>query len=127
MLLDTQIFLALLWEEIHLLSPSLREAVLSPQTPLYISVASIWEIAIKFRLGKLELKMPLQAVPTLAQDVGLGILRIEATHVLAPLDPLPATRDPFDRLLLAQCAIDGLRLITTDRVLAQHPLAWRAG
>ena len=127
MLLDMQIFLALLWEDLRLLNPSLRDAVLLPQTPLYISVASIWELAIKFRLGKLALKIPLSAVPTLAQDIGLVILRIEATHVLAPVDPMPDTRDPFDRLLLAQCAVEGLRLITTDRVLVKHPLVWRAG
>ena len=126
MLLDKQIFLALLWEEVDQLSPALRNMILSPPTALFISVASLWKIAIKFRLGKLVLKMPLNALPELAQDIGFTVLRIEPTHVLAPVNPMPDTRDPFDRLLLAQCAVEGLRLVTTDRVLRDHPLAWQA-
>lgn len=126
MLPGTNILLALLREDLHSLEIALRRAVQSPQTALYASVASLWEIAIKFRLGKLALKAPLAELPSLVEGVGLILLRIEASHVLANVDPVPATRDPFDRLLLAQCAVEGLRLVTTDRALKGHPLSWRA-
>jgi PIN domain nuclease of toxin-antitoxin system len=89
---------------------------------LHVSVASLWEIAIKFRLGKLALEVQL---PELVENLGLVLLAIEASHVLAAVDPEPATRDPFDRLLLAQCAVENLHLVTIDRHLTAHPLAWR--
>jgi PIN domain nuclease of toxin-antitoxin system len=126
MLLDTQIYVALLREEAHLLAPALRQIVLAPPAPHHVSTVSLWEIAIKFRLGKLELKIPLDELLALTQGIGLILLMIEPSHVLASVDPLPDTRDPFDRLLLAQCAVEGLRLVTLDRVLSRHPLAWRA-
>ncbi len=89
------------------------------------SIASIWEIAIKYRLGKLTLSTPLADLPAVFLDLGVSLLNIDHRHVLATLDPEPATRDPFDRLLLAQCQVEGMRLVTVDRALAAHPLAWR--
>jgi PIN domain nuclease of toxin-antitoxin system len=53
------------------------------------------------------------------------LLVIEASYVLSAVDPEPTTRDPFDRLLLAQCAVENLHLVTIDRHLTAHPLAWR--
>lgn len=52
-------------------------------------------------------------------------LDVTTDHALVEVDPVPATRDPFDRLLLGVCAVEGMRLVTTDRVLQDHPLAWR--
>lgn len=127
MLLDTHVLLALIREELHLLNRDLKSAVLMPPARLHASVASLWEIAIKYRIGKLRLKVSLDKLPELIGDLGLHLLRIEAAHVLANTDPVPPTGDPFDRLLLAQCAVENLRLVTTDRALAGHPLAWRAG
>lgn len=84
-----------------------------------------WEIAIKDRLGKLPMRTSPQSLPEALAAAGIAILGINYRHVLAGLDPEPATRDPFDRLLLAQCQVEGMRLVTVDRVLAAHPLAWR--
>ncbi|MFN3634294.1 MAG: type II toxin-antitoxin system VapC family toxin [Rhizobium rhizophilum] len=91
----------------------------------FVSVASVWEIAIKSRLGKLETGIPLTDIPANLRSGGLEILGIEAAHVLHTLDPEPPTRDPFDRLLLAQCHVEGLQLVTVDRALVDHPLALR--
>jgi PIN domain nuclease of toxin-antitoxin system len=57
--------------------------------------------------------------------MGMTILNIAAPHVLALVTPEPRPRDPFDRLLLAQCAVENLRLVTVDRALVDHPLAFR--
>ena len=54
----------------------------------------------------------------------MAILTIESKHVLHDLQPLPATRDPFDRLLLAQAGVEGMRLVTLDGVQLGLPLAW---
>jgi PIN domain nuclease of toxin-antitoxin system len=46
-------------------------------------------------------------------------------HVITLVLPEPPTRDPFDRLLLAQAQVEGLQLVTIDRALIDHPLAYR--
>jgi PIN domain nuclease of toxin-antitoxin system len=89
------------------------------------SVASLWEIAIKHRLGKLRLGAALERLPELLETYGFSLVDIDRHHVLEKLRDMPRTRDPFDQLLLAQCQVEGLRLVTTDRALAAHPLAWR--
>jgi PIN domain nuclease of toxin-antitoxin system len=125
LLLDTNILLVLIDERIDTLDVDLIEAVLAPKASLYGSVASLWEIAIKARLGKLALKTPLERTPELLEAMGLNLLVIDRHHVLTAAEPEPATRDPFDRLLLSQCLVEGLRLVTLDRVLSAHPLAWQ--
>jgi PIN domain nuclease of toxin-antitoxin system len=93
---------------------------------LFVSVASLWEIAIKSRLGKLALRFPVEALESFVEGIGAALLVIDARHVVTAADPEPNTRDPFDRLLVAQAQIEGLRLVTLDRALANHPVAWRA-
>lgn len=123
LLLDTHVMLAILDERQFSLPPPLRERVLDSENDIYASVVSIWEIAIKHRLQKLRLGVPLMSLPSISEEMGHVILPIDQHHVLANLDPEPPTRDPFDRLLLAQCQVEGLRLVTLDRALAHHPLA----
>ena len=62
---------------------------------------------------------------SILEDGRLTILRIDVPHVTALVLPEPPTRDPFDRLLLAQCQTEGLQLVTIDRALVEHPLAFR--
>lgn len=92
---------------------------------IYVSVASLWEIAIKVRQGKLDLPIPITQLQARLNALGWTVLGVEAPHVLAEVDPWPDTNDPFDRLLLAVCAVEALRLVTRDRKLLDHPLAWR--
>jgi PIN domain nuclease of toxin-antitoxin system len=127
LLLDTNILIALINEQLDRLADAMRGALTEPDAALHVSVASLWEIAIKVPLGRLDLRMPPKLLPDFAQRTGLHIIAIDHHHVLAVVEPAPATRDPFDRLLLAQCLVENLRLVTMDRVLADHPLAWRAG
>ncbi len=121
-LLDTHIFLALIEDRFIDLPERVRHAV-QRHDKHYISVASLWEIAIKQRLGKLHLSVPLEMLPKLVTLLGLSLLLIDERHVLHDLEPKPATRDPFDRLLLAQCAIEGFQLATIDRALVDHRLS----
>jgi PIN domain nuclease of toxin-antitoxin system len=60
---------------------------------------------------------------SLCAAVKITLLSINAQHVLTLVDPEPPTRDPFDRLLLAQCEMEGLRLVTIDCALVSHRLA----
>ena len=124
LLLDTNILVALLREEDGRLGAAILALIVGPDAKM-VSVASLWEIAIKTRLGKLDPRHPLGTIPDYCSSIGLALLPIDHRHSLAAVDPEPATRDPFDRLLLGQCAVEGMRLVTLDRVLALHPYAWR--
>jgi PIN domain nuclease of toxin-antitoxin system len=124
LLLDTQILIALIEERSERLAPHVVSALLAPNASFCVSVASLWEISIKTRLGKLRLAIELELLPELVEALGLELVAILAPHVLAAVDPEPPTRDPFDRLLLAQCAVEGARLVTIDRALVDHPIAF---
>ena len=125
LLLDTHVLLAVFDDRTSALTPGLRRLLAAPDHAFHVSVASLWEIAIKYRLGKLTLSVALDRLPEAVESLGAGLIPIIAPHVLRAVEPEPATRDPFDRLLLAQCATDGLRLVTLDRALVDHPLAAR--
>ena len=124
LLLDTNILLALSLGHPLALSPRTTDAVHSPDNVCFASVVSVWEVAIKSRTGKLEIASPTEFA-NYVDNVGIGLLPITRDHVLAELEQEPTTRDPFDRLLLAICQLEGLRLVTLDRALAAHPMAWK--
>jgi PIN domain nuclease of toxin-antitoxin system len=92
---------------------------------VFVSVTSLWEVAIKFRLGKLPLRMPVEGWPQLFATAEIPLLAIDAKHILADIGPEIRTNDPFDRLLLGVCAAEDMKLLTVDRELVNHPLAWR--
>lgn len=125
LLLDTHILIALSRDEFATITSALRKVIADSRNGLTASAASLWEIAIKTRLGKLDPLRPLDELADHFTALGLAHLAIDHRHAVHHVDPAPQTCDPFDRLLLAQCAIEGMQLITTDRVLRDHPLAWR--
>ena len=123
LLLDTHIVLAELGQGSVSTPASIKRRLDDAASELLVSVATLWEIAIKLRLGKLELSIELQELPGLLRRSRLNLLPIDERHAFADVLPEPPTRDPFDRLLLAQCQVEGLRLVTLDHALAGHPLA----
>ncbi len=114
-LLDTN---ALLWmlDDDAKFGPTAREAVLDAES-VAVSVATLWEIAIKVSLKKLG------AVPELydvIQTSGLQRLNIADSH-LQRLENLPFLhRDPFDRLLIAQAQAEGMAVLTSDESFRQY-------
>lgn len=126
LLLDTHIVLGLIGSGDQAIPPTIRRLVEAADAGRVVSVASIWEIAIKYRLGRLHLTTDPATLPALFVGMGFSLLPIDHRHALVAVEPEPATRDPFDRLLLGQCAVEGMRLVTMDRALALHPYAWRA-
>lgn len=124
LLLDTNIVIALINKSRMKVPQRLRDELDEPSHPHSVSVASIWEIAIKSRTGKLELDMAIGQIELALTGSGISVLPITSQQVTALVDPLPATRDPFDRLLLGICAVEDMRLVTTDGPLSEHPLAF---
>lgn len=118
-LLDTH---ALIWclSNDEALSDQARQAVLDGGNQIYASVASLWELGIKFSTGKLDIHPDLVARGVTGSDFKL--LDITAPHAIAIAD-LPLVmdhRDPFDRLLVAQARTEGLTLITNDRKIIDN-------
>ncbi len=123
LLLDTHVLLALIEGRKSSLPAGIDALLKDPDNEHHLSAASLWEIAIKWRLGKLRLTPKLGALPELLHDLGIQIVPINEHHALADVDPEPVTRDLFDRMLLAQSQIENLRLVSLDRSLLQHHLA----
>lgn len=119
LLLDTHILLWWLRDRLQLREEA-RALIASPKVEVLVSTASFWEIAIKFRLGKLE--MSSSDAFQLASGEGFGNLSIKAEHI-AQVELLPKIaghRDPFDHLLLAQAKVEEAALMTSDRILARY-------
>jgi PIN domain nuclease of toxin-antitoxin system len=125
LLLDTHVLLTFIERGALGLPTGVARLLMDRESEHHLSAASLWEIAIKRRLGKLELTVSLGALPELLDGLGVKIVVIDERHALASVEPEPMTRDPFDRMLLAQCQVEGLRLVTLDRALVSHPLAAR--
>lgn len=125
LLLDSHILLAIQRRDTIICNTSIDQLVRSAENEKTVSVASLWEMAIKHRLGKLALDVPIAELANAFLSLRFTLLNVDQHHVLAELDEQPQTRDPFDRLLLAQCQVEGMRLVTLDRAVARHPLAWR--
>lgn len=114
-LLDTQCWLWL-HAEPERFGPAARQVVEELGNELLFSAASAWEIAIKYALGKLPLPAPpIEYVPTRMERAGTVALPILHDHAVRVAALPPHHRDPFDRLLIAQCQTERLRLLTADR------------
>ncbi len=121
-LLDTHTFLWLATED-ERLSPTARELVLDPRNDLFLSVTSVWEMAIKKSLGRMELTFPLsRLVAEQLKQLRTSLLEIRREHALL-VETLPFHhRDPFDRLLVAQAIEESLPLLSADRQLDAYPV-----
>jgi PIN domain nuclease of toxin-antitoxin system len=104
------------------LSKSLAAAIASPENDIAVSAASIWEIAIKRALGRIDVDLD-ELLAVMATD-GLMELPLRFGHSLR-LESLPRHHDdPFDRILIAQSIAEGRRLVTKDdAILAYAGLA----
>ena len=119
LLLDTQI---LLWAAgvPERLPASARKLLNDARNELLFSAASLWEIAIKHRLGRDDFRVEPRLLRRGLRDNGYIELPITSEHAVS-IDSLPSLhKDPFDRLLLAQALCEGITLITSDAQLARY-------
>jgi len=113
LLLDTHAFLWFVAGD-ERLGRKARRVIEDDEAELYLSTASVWEMAIKSSLGRLRLPAPLTDYLTEKVADRFRILPVEWPHAAA-VEALPFHhRDPFDRLLVAQALIEDLTVVTGD-------------
>jgi len=126
-LLDTHSFLWFVGGDARLSAPA-QQTIEDLSNEIFISTASLWEIAIKVNLGKLDLGAPYeQFVPAELQRQKIAVFPIAVAH-LSVVARLPLHhRDPFDRLIIAQALTEGMPVITVDEVFDDYGVQriWR--
>lgn len=105
------------------LSDNVRNLLMDTNNSWLVSIASIWELQIKYQLGKLNLHLSLtNLIETQKQVNNLKILPIELEHIYA-LDGLQNHhREPFDRILIAQSIFENIPLLSVDTVFDLYPV-----
>ena len=106
------------------LPPHLRALIEDTRNRLFVSIASLWEIQIKSMLGKLSLPLAIDRMMLRQQrENDIDLLPIAIAHIVEH-EALPAHhRDPFDRMLIAQARVEGLTLLSRDKVLSRYDVA----
>lgn len=119
-LLDTH---AILWwlDDDPRLGNEAKALIMQRDVQLMVSIASLWEIAIKHRAGKLRATAAL--VASRLPEADIALLPVKVTHLTA-MEQLPMIhRDPFDRLLVAQALVEPARIMTNDDFVRQYGVA----
>ena len=122
LLLDTHVAL---WAiaRVDKLPEDAKRLIADPENTISISVVTLWEIAIKYPLGRRGIgKMPISASDALRlfHSAGFELLEISGPHALA-VEALPSLHgDPFDRMLVAQALTEPMRLLTADAKVAAY-------
>lgn len=116
LLLDTHVFIWAVTDSRKLKAAARQQMLAADQ--IYVSAASIWEIAIKVRLGKIEGDPERLALAI--EDSGFIELPVSARHAARVVQLPLHHHDPFDRLLVAQALSEPLLLLTADEVLARY-------
>lgn len=124
-LLDTHTFLWLIGDE--RLSETVRQIFLDPNSQLYLSAASYWEICIKVGLGKLAVTP--DWMDRFDQELTINDIRwlpLEKAHAQQVVYLPLLHRDPFDRILIAQALVEKMIILTIDEKIQQYtvPTQW---
>ncbi len=120
-LLDTHTFI---WyfQGSEQMSLKVLEILENPNNSLYLSIASLWEIAIKTGLGKLSLEIPFHELQSILDRLQIKILPITFAdteyYISLPLHH----RDPFDRILISQAVNHSLKIVSADLAFDAYPI-----
>ena len=119
LLLDTHL---LLWaaSEPQRLSAKARALLLDPSNQLVFSSASLWEITSKNGLERSGFNVDPRRLWRMLLVNGYREISVTSEHTVAVNDLPPLHRDPFDRILVAQARVEGLTLLTADKMVAKY-------
>jgi PIN domain nuclease of toxin-antitoxin system len=112
-LLDTHTLLWFLQDDPQL-PKKVSGEITNTDNTCYVSIASLWEIAIKINLGKLSIKFPFVKFASYLTDNDIEVLQIGFDHLIQVATLNLHHRDPFDRIIIAQGLVENLTIITKD-------------
>ncbi|WP_310487080.1 type II toxin-antitoxin system VapC family toxin [Chamaesiphon sp. VAR_69_metabat_338] len=119
-LLDTHAFIWWVTDAPQLFQNA-KEFIANPDSKIFFSVASAWEIIIKVNTGKLNIPEEVGTyITSRVTDNRFEVLGIELAHVIQVAKLPDLHRDPFDRIIIAQSQVVGMPVLTIDRLIVQY-------
>ena len=117
-LIDTHALIWFMFDDSNLSEEALK--LIKSEKDVYVSIVSLWEIAIKQSLGKLDIDVSIEQLASKCKEVDITILPIRAEH-LDYIKILPDIhRDPFDRLIVSQAITENMVLVTRDTIIPKY-------
>jgi PIN domain nuclease of toxin-antitoxin system len=116
LMLDTHVLLWAIGKSDEL-SPRMADCITDDKNEVYVSAVSLWEIALKYSLGKLIFDFEIEDIPKYCKQMGFYLIPLEPSEALSSLK-LPYKenhKDPFDRMLICQCIMHNYTLISRDK------------
>jgi len=121
-LLDTHILIWLLTED-HKVPKKVKTSIASSKNECFISIVSLWEISIKFSIGRLDLPINLEELDRIIVNSGYDYLAIKQSHIFQSAKLPFHHQDPFDRLIIGQAMDEKLQLISKDRHFSKYDVS----
>ena len=118
-LLDTHTFLWFVAGS-NALSEIAKTLILQPVAQNFVSIASIWEISIKVKLGKLQIKGTVQSIIDDITENNFEILPVNFAHIVKNYEYEFYHRDPFDRVIIAQAEVENMQIIGKDEMFDKY-------
>ena len=122
-LIDTHV---VIWmnDEDEKISHTVKSIISDHKNEIVISMASIWELAIKINIGKLALGRSLEDFILFLKNSGFSFVNVEEQHLIQFIKLPLIHKDPFDRLLIATAISEDMTLITADKNMHQYDFDW---
>ncbi|MCZ4221683.1 type II toxin-antitoxin system VapC family toxin [Pedobacter sp. SJ11] len=118
--MDTHIFLFFINGDKSIQKETVN-VINNPNTDIYLSIVSIWEIVIKMNIGKLKLKDDVNSIYILLSNYNIKILDLKE-HNFKIYSALPLIhKDPFDRMIISQAIAEDLTIISDDQYIRNYP------
>lgn len=118
LLLDTHVFLQIINGDEEVVSHTFYTLI---NHELTLSIASVWEIAIKINIGKLKAMSSVDEIFEVINNRDISLIPIDARHLSAYVNLPLIHRDPFDRLIIAQAMSENFHLVTDDKTIKTYP------
>jgi PIN domain nuclease of toxin-antitoxin system len=99
-----------------------KDIIHNDENMIYVSIATIWEIAIKTSIGKLDFDGGVDGFIEAIEDNGFSLLAVDPKHIKAVAGLPFIHRDPFDRMLIAQAVAEGMPIMTTDANVLKYDI-----
>lgn len=120
-LIDTHVLLWSLYDYKKLSEDAITR--IKDDDAVYVSIVSLWEIAIKQSIGKLQLDVSIDELASKCKDAGIDILPISLKHIEQIKDLPDIHKDPFDRMIVAQAMTENLTIVTHDAFIPKYDVS----